>query len=395
MTLREDTRPETTIAVRARRLWTDPNVRGAACAFLAAFLLYEATQREGFQFHNMHLWLARSFLHGRIDMPDAPRLIDWVEFHGRKYSHQSPLPAVLLMPFAAIWGLGFNIRHAGALAGGACGAALWVLATRIGLRGWRRAAAWVFPVAGTTMWYEAKEGSTWGVAALLSILFLTCSLCEYFGKRRAFAIGMLVGLATLCRPGAILALAGFAIALRSRRALVMLAAGSAGAVLATVWWNYARGGSITDKAFDAFYRHDDYSRQKPYGPFSIRYLPFNLYSWLLLTPAFQDHAPWLRPTILGTGLPFTSPAFVSALAARRERWMWACLAVVVPAGLLYANGFAQFGMRYLLDAVPFLFALICVALRDGGAAGYLPLLAASVAVNTFGVWYTNGHPLAP
>jgi hypothetical protein len=75
--------------------------------------------------------------------------------------------------------------------------------------------------------------------------------------------------------------------------------------------------------------------------------------------------------------------------------MWACLAVVVPAGLLYANGFAQFGMRYLLDAVPFLFALICVALRDGGAAGYLPLLAASVAVNTFGVWYTNGHPLAP
>jgi hypothetical protein len=93
---------------------------------------------------------------------------------------------------------------------------------------------------------------------------------------------------------------------------------------------------------------------------------------------------------MGTALPLTSPAFVSAFGARRERWLWiAGLCVVGPAAFHYANGFSQFGMRYLLDAVPFLTALVFLALRDRRAFGFVPLLAAAIAINAYGVAYTT------
>ena len=46
-------------------------------------------------------------------------------------------------------------------------------------------------------------------------------------------------------------------------------------------------------------------------------------------------------------------------------------------------------MRYLLDAVPFLTALIFLALKDRRAFGYPVLLAASIAFNAYGVAYTT------
>lgn len=98
----------------------------------------------------------------------------------------------------------------------------------------------------------------------------------------------------------------------------------------------------------------------------------------------------MHPSYIGMALPLTSPAFFSALGAKRERWLWlGALFVVVPAALHYATGFSQFGIRYLLDAIPFLSALIFVALRDDRAPGYTVLLVASILVNAYGVAYTN------
>jgi hypothetical protein len=50
-------------------------------------------------------------------------------------------------------------------------------------------------------------------------------------------------------------------------------------------------------------------------------------------------------------------------------------------------------MRYLLDAIPFLSALIFLALEDRRAFGYTALLAASIAMNAYGVAYTTVYGL--
>ena len=118
------------------------------------------------------------------------------------------------------------------------------------------------------------------------------------------------------------------------------------------------------------------------GEFAFSHVPFNLYSWFLLGPQFQSTFPYIRLSPAGNSLPLTSPAFITAFGARRELWLWlGAVLVVLPATFHYANGFTQFGMRYLLDAVPFLSALIFIALKDKRAFGYTALLAASVAIN--------------
>jgi hypothetical protein len=151
-----------------------------------------------------------------------------------------------------------------------------------------------------------------------------------------------------------------------------------------------------DRSQEIHYLADSYRLQRPPGQFSPAHIPFNLYSWFFLSPQFQHGFPFLRPTMMGTALPLTSPAFVGALAARRELWVGlSAVCVIAPAAFHYANGFTQFGMRYLLDAVPFLSALIFIGLRDGRVAGYRILLAASVALNAFGVAYTTSVGLHP
>ena len=303
------------------------------------------------------------------------------------------------MPFVAVFGKDFDQRHFAALLGGGMSAAAWSLGSRIGLAGRDRVLGWAFPVLGTTLWYEAKQGSTWGVAALSSVLFLFLALNEYFGRRRLPLVGLLVGLAALSRPPAIFALIGFALAIAlpergdiaalAKKGL-RLAAGIAGPVVIYLLYNYLRFGSLFDKSQQLHYLQDRFRLQVPPGQFAIAHIPYNLWSWFFLGPHFQRAFPYIALTILGTALPLTSPAFVTAFASRRERWLWlAAVCAVGPAALHYSNGASQFGIRYLLDAVPFMSALIFLALKDRRAYGYRPLLAASIAINAYGVAYTT------
>jgi hypothetical protein len=345
--------------------------------------------------------MAYSFLHGKLYMVHPASWLEGAKYKGHLYSHEGVLPGVLLIPFVAIFGETFNLRIFAALVGGGVGAVVWSLATRIGLRGRDRVLGWAFPVIGTTLWYEAKQGSSWGVAALVSAFFLFCALNEYFGRRRLPLVGLFVGLAAASRAPAILALGGFAFAIalspdarRSVRTVagntLRLGSGAIGPVLVIAAYNFLRFGTVFDRAGTLHYLQDPYRLQVPPGEFSLAHVPFNLYSWFFLGPSFQSNFPWVHLNLLGNALPLTSPAFVTAFGAKRERWMWFCaLFVLIPAALLYANGFTQFGMRYLLDAVPFLTALIFFALRDRRAHGYLPLLVASIVINAYGVAYTT------
>jgi hypothetical protein len=374
----------------AARVWTDEQTRMCVLAGLFAFLVYEISREPGPQPYNQYVRLADALWQGRLDIPNPDPWLELARMDGKAFSHQGLLPGILLMPFVKLFGLGFNQRHFAALLGGVLSMAAWSLATRIGLDGWRRIAGWAFPVLGTTIWFEAKAGSTWGVAAIASALFLFLALNEYFGPRRLVLVGLFVGLACLSRPPAILALGGFALAVRHPRKWIDLGLGAIAPILVMLGYNYGRYGTLSDKGQQIHYLADSYRRQRPPGQFSLAHLPNNLYSWFLSAPAFQDDFPYVKLTTSGTGLPLTSPAFVTAFAAKRERWLWLAAALAVaPAGLHYANGFAQFGMRYLLDAVPFLSALIFLALKDDRAHGYLPLLLASVAINAYGVAYTT------
>ena len=83
---------------------------------------------------NNFVWEADAWLHGYTYLPHFPGdYIDAIPYHGRAYVYQAPLPAVLLLPFVAVWGLSTN-QTLLAIALAALGVATaWRVARRIGV----------------------------------------------------------------------------------------------------------------------------------------------------------------------------------------------------------------------------------------------------------------------
>ena len=87
---------------------------------------------------NNYVWEADGWLRGYTYLPHFPGdYIDAIPYHGRAYVYEAPFPAVLLLPFVAVWGLSTNqTLLAIGLAAIAIGAA-WLVARRIGVSaGW-------------------------------------------------------------------------------------------------------------------------------------------------------------------------------------------------------------------------------------------------------------------
>jgi len=80
-----------------------------------------------------------------------------------------PLPAVVLMPFVALWGLNADGQLVFAILGAIdVGLAWWVLG-KVPIRAWIRLAATVFFGFGTVFWYTAQIGTTWYQAHVLAV----------------------------------------------------------------------------------------------------------------------------------------------------------------------------------------------------------------------------------
>jgi hypothetical protein len=99
-----------------------------------------------------------------------------------------PLPAIVLMPFVALWGLATNGQLVFAILGGIdIGIAWWMLG-RLPIRTWVRVAATVFLGFGTVFWYAAQIGTTWYQAHVLAVGLALASIGVALGADRASAL---------------------------------------------------------------------------------------------------------------------------------------------------------------------------------------------------------------
>ena len=80
--------------------------------FLAALLLYGLTALLGGNFHHQELayfsQLAEAVLHGKLYLSNPDGTHDLILYQSRWYVPFPPGPALLLLPFVAVWGVGFN-----------------------------------------------------------------------------------------------------------------------------------------------------------------------------------------------------------------------------------------------------------------------------------------------
>jgi hypothetical protein len=339
--------------------------------------------------------LADAILHGHAWIAWPGPYIDALAYGGHRYVIEGPMPAALLLPWVAISGIAANQTFVAIVLAGIAVGAAWVLGERVGVT--YRANIWLcaFLLAGTPLMWCAMLGDVWFIAHVSAVACTFLALAELVGKRRAWLIALWAVCAAESRFTLVLAIPVYAVMLARGRTGVRAWAGFAGvlAVAAALWlaYNEVRWGTPGDIGYTAWY-HQDQAGMPAGSPFRLSYLPYELWSFFVQWPQFSPAYPWIVPSFSGVALTWTSPALIFALWARRPRgtvalmWMAAFL-TAAPNFLYYVNGFAQYGMRHMLDFVPFLFVLMLLAARDRLPIWTRVLIAYSCAASLYGVWY--------
>ena len=425
---------------------------------VACFVLYSLSRPAWQVVYNHFVWQADAFLHGQASIPypvaatptspgndffnDVAPVVDAAGNQtGRGMIPFPPLPAVVLLPFVAIWGMATDQAFLAVVLGALdVGLAFWLLG-RVPIRPRLRAALTVFLGAGSVLWYASSLGTTWYLAHVvaLGLTLVAVAIALDADDRwaaldrsaprplldwRQILAGFLLGLAVTSRLTV-----GFGVVF-----LVLVGGGgswtrrAAGAALGIaipvgvlLAYNLAVSGTLFNPVYEALYRYEvwaypDLNYHAAWSLQDIRYIPQNLGIMLLgppdVMPACDPGVPreiwsaagcsWLVPRPVGMSLLVTSPAWLLAGAAApllRDRrvagGLLATLVIAVVNLMHFSQGWVQFGYRFSLDFAPFL--LIPVALgterllagRGRGAAwgGVLvaSLIVVSVAVQAWGI----------
>ncbi|HEX4012520.1 MAG TPA: hypothetical protein VHX17_01385 [Candidatus Cybelea sp.] len=342
--------------------------------------------------------LAQALLAGHAWIVWPGAYIDALPYHGQYFIIEAPLPAILLMPFVALFGGQTNQTLLAAVLAAVTIGATWEIGERFSLP--RLHIAWIcaFFLAGTDLLWCAMLGDVWFIAHVSACCFTMLALLELTGKRRGWLVALFAACAVESRFSMILALPFYAYWLTDatqRSATMRRLAAFAAALLpfALLWflYNEARWGTWNDLGYTAWY-HQDQAGMPTGSPFRFEYLPNQLWSFFVQLPTLLPAFPWLRPEYSGVALTWTSPALVLAFLARAPaRWaiaLWLCtFAVALPNLLYYVNGYAQFGMRHALDFEPFLIVLMLLAVRARFPRWGYVLTAYSIAAGLWGCWY--------
>jgi hypothetical protein len=345
--------------------------------------------------YNNFVLLAQAFLHGRVWIDWPGTYIDALNYGGRYYVIEAPLPALLLVPLVALFGSNANQTLVAAVLEAIAIGAAWELGERLGVR--RAHIAWIcaFLLAGTDLLWCAMLGDVWFIAHVSAVCFTMLALVELAGKRRGWLVALFAACAFESRFSMLAAVPVYAYLLLYqggiRRRAISFAAVLAGVAILWTLYNLARWGTWSDIGYTTWY-HQDQAGMPTGSPFRFSYLPYQLWSFFVQMPARLAGSPFLRPEFSGVAITWTSPALVLALFARRPLrcvvalWI-AVILTALPNFLYYVNGYAQFGMRHALDFEPFLVALMLLAVRYRFAWWGGALIAYSCAVGLWGCWY--------
>ncbi len=357
-------------------------------------------------------YLADAFLHGRTWLEVVLGPNDVILRDGLAYVPFAPFPAIVLMPLVAIvgpvtadqWESGINAL----LAASVVGLGWWLLG-RIGVQKIADRARLVILLGfSTQIWWVTTRGGVWHTGHLIATILTLLCLIELFGRRRVVLIGLMAGAAFLTRAPVAFALPFYALLLAGDalweprrwpwRAWVGLVAGFVPSILFFLWYNAARFGSPLESGYQLASLPPWLEAQRQIGLFSIAHIPMNL-DYLFLHPFFpSSEFPFFRPDGLGLSIFITSPGLLYAIRApwrdvRSRLLLGAAIAVLIPTLLYYGGGWLQYGYRYALDSIPFIWTLCgMAAVRDeqtGGEMGWIwrILIGIGLIVGVGGVYW--------
>jgi len=364
---------------------------GLAMAVLLTLAVFYAAYAEQ-PFTNSYALQADAFLKGRLWVTDCFDG-DCAVYEGRTYVMFPPLPAVIAMPFVALFGTGFSGFVFIGLAFSAASMLVWHRILAHLMRIHSQQAVWLLLAIAfaTPLYYVTiRSSGVWFLAQSTAFLFVTLALYLTIARRMLVLAGVMIGLAFLCRQFSVFYLPFLFMLTFSpesptfridRQRIVdalKLGLPVLAAVMTYVAYNYFRFGAIGTTGYEHMMNLNPESviAQRMGGPglFALDYWAFNL-AYLFIQ---GFHIDFTGPTALtmegldayGTSLLAASPFVLFALFApnRRDVWMGVAMIVVmiVPMLFYHSNGYSQYNaQRYTLDWLPILFVILAMTLPRG------------------------------
>jgi uncharacterized membrane protein YidH (DUF202 family) len=416
---------------------------------LAIFAAFAAGRLRGPSTDPHFVYLADSYLHGTIEMRQAPpHGNDWatvevltlrsgevlkgmwwdrsarkfMDLRGRLYvltpgelataktsrlSYVSfpPLPAVLMMPFVAVWGLRFNdvlftvvmaalnVTLAWGLLRQLAAAGLTKLST--GDRGWLVA---LFGFGTAHLWCSVL-GQVWFTALIVGV---TCNLLYIrfsLDAERPFLAGLALAAAFATRASLLFAFVFFVHQLwwpshgrrpaprEAVRKLVLFGLPCVATGVLLLVYNSVRFENPTEFGH-TYLATGTIARIRDFGLFDLHFLSRNLTAALTLLPSIDTEAPYLHLSKHGMSLLLTTPALVWLLWPMRTHALArslgiGALTIAVPIFFYQNTGWEQYGFRFSLDFMPYLVGLLALGGRPINRA-FKTLIIIGILVNAFG-----------
>jgi len=346
---------------------------------------------------NHFVYLADAFLHGKLGVSGGGTVLaEIVPFNGSYYVVYPPMPAVLLLPFVALFGTSFNQGLMSVFLACLAVAATWLMLKKTGANG--NKAIWLTALFGfgTCFWFTVVVGSAWYIEHVSAVLFLTLAITLALYKKSPFLTGLLLGFAFLSRLPVILSFPFFLLLIyeqnsgwkpRLKQATYFVIGLS---IIVGVYelYNFGRWGVFSDLGYSLI----PGIQQDPSftsGIFSLSYIPRHIYAILFQGPILLNSFPYFKPNWMGLGLFFTTPAFLYIFKGPWNKLSkYAALAVICILPILITHGtvgFTQFGYRFSLDFTPFLMLLVAKGMKENLGWQEKALIILSVLVNLWGV----------
>jgi hypothetical protein len=281
-----------------------------------------------------YVYLAYALLHRHVDLIQLPpTTYDLLSFNGKWFVAGSPMPALMLLPFVAIFGAGFSDVLFSVVLGAIDVALVYSLlgvfhrrdaenteappenlgapsasvAKSISLSESARRWITLLFALGTPFWYLASLGTYWFTAHLVVVFFALLATREALTNQRWFLAGVWLAGAGFARPTALFLTPFFLIVVfyASRtthhgsrtayyvmRNIALFGIALALGLGAHFAYNYVRFKSFTDFGYAYVEGASNITRvYARYGGFNPRFVPCNLAVSLLSPPEMNGNVP--------------------------------------------------------------------------------------------------------
>jgi hypothetical protein len=346
---------------------------------------------------NHFVYLADAFLHGRLGVTGSgTALQELVPRNGNFYVVYPPMPAVILMPFVAAFGTSVDQSLMSIILASLSVSVIWLMLKKTGVKGSK--VLWLTALFGfgTCFWYTAAVGSSWYIEEVAAVLFLTSAIVLAFYKKNDFFVGLLLAFATLSRLPTALAFPFFLLLIYERhdswkprfKQAAYFFIGIAIPIALYILYNVARYGTILDAGYGLIpgIQQDPYFQQ---GIFNIAYIPRHIYAIFFQGPIPLDSFPYFKPSWMGLGLFFTTPAFIYIFKGpwnKLSKYSAIAILCILPPLITHGTvGFTQFGYRFSLDFTPFLILLTAKGMQENLSWQEKTLIILSLLANLWGV----------